>query len=134
MTNQALADLEALRSVVRAINDRWRAKDYDRIGDLLAEEAVIAPPGFDQRVRGRNAYVQSYRDYDQAANTSEFWVGDPQIDLAGDVAVVISPFRVVYEIQSVRHREKGFDILVFSRSRGVWKVVWRTMQVEPTAE
>lgn len=134
MVNQSSTDHEAIRRAVREINEHWRGKRYDGIGAFLAEEAVIAPPGFGPRVCGRGAYVQSYRDYDEAATTLEFSASDPDVDVVGDVAVAVCPFRVVYQVQGTIHREHGYDILVFSRLRGEWKVVWRTMQITPEGE
>jgi len=109
------------------------SKRYAEIGELLSEDAVIAPPGFDGRIRGREAYVESYRAYDQAATTHEFSPGEPEIDIVGDVAVSVCPFSIVYELDGKTYREKGREVLVFSRSAGEWKVVWRTMQVESSA-
>lgn len=127
-------DADALRAIVRAINDRWRGGRYDEIGDLLDQAVVVAPPGFTTRVRGRGAYVQAYRDYDAAATTLEFSAGEPQIDLAVDTAVAVCPFDVTYELNGKRYHERGHDILVFSRTSGEWKVVWRTMQSAPVEE
>jgi ketosteroid isomerase-like protein len=123
-------DHETVRGVVREINEHWRNKRYERIGELLADDVVIAPSGSGDRVQGRSAYVQSYRDYDQAARTLEFHPGDPRIDVVGDVAVAVCPFDIAYEIEGKTHREHGRDVLVMSRSDGSWKVVWRTMQTE----
>jgi ketosteroid isomerase-like protein len=131
MANQEQTDVEAIKGAVRAINEHWQLKQYDRIGDFLAAEAVVAPPGLAHRIRGRGAYAQSYRDYDQAATTLEFSAGEPDVDVIGDVAVAVCPFHIVYEVQGARHDERGHDILVFSRSSGKWLVVWRTMLVEP---
>ena len=128
------ADAAALRASVLAINDRWRSRRYDEIGDLLAQAVVLAPPGFGTRVRGRGAYVQSYRDYDAAARTLEFSAGEPQIDLAGDTAVAVCPFDVTYELDGTRYHDRGHDILVFSRMGGEWKVVWRSMQAAPVEQ
>ncbi len=68
MLKQRSDDEEAIRNAVREINDHWRAGEYDRIAPRVAG----APPGFDRRVRGRDAYVQSYRDYDQGVRTLDF--------------------------------------------------------------
>lgn len=130
-TSREGADREAVRRAVGEINALWRAKRYDEIGGLLAEDVVIAPPGRSERVRGREAYVQSYRDYDAAATTLEFSSGEPQIDLIGDTAVAVCPFAITYELQGQRYRERGHDLLVFAREGGRWLVVWRTMQAEP---
>jgi ketosteroid isomerase-like protein len=135
MTNSSAShvdrDREAVRRIVGDINDHWRAKRYDQIGDQLAEGVVVAPPGTDARVRGRDAYVQSYRDYDAAATTLEFLAAEPQVDVIGDVAIARCPFDVTYVLKENTYRERGHDILVFSRSTGDWKVVWRTMHIEP---
>jgi ketosteroid isomerase-like protein len=125
---------EAVRRVVQRINELWLSRDYSQIGELIAENAVIAQPGSNGRIRGREAYVQSYRDYDHAATTQEFSPGEPQVDVIGDVAVAICPFRIVYDLQGKTYREKGNDILVLSRSTGEWQVVWRSLEAQPMEE
>ncbi len=130
MNNRGSSDEEAIRRIVRQINELWLSKRYAAIGELLSEHAVIAPPGFDGRTRGREAYVQSYRAYDQAATTHEFAPDEPEIDIVGDVAVAVCPYLVVYELAGKTYRERGRDVLVFCRSAGEWRVVWRTMQTE----
>jgi uncharacterized protein YciI/ketosteroid isomerase-like protein len=128
------ADRETVSAIVRRINDHWRQRRYDKIGELLADEVVLAAPGFGHRVTGPEAYVKSYRDYDAAARTLEFSAGEPQVDLAGDTAVAVCPFDVTYELDGVTYHERGHDILAFNRSDGTWKVVWRTMQSAPVTD
>jgi ketosteroid isomerase-like protein len=127
-------DRDAIKAIIRDINDHWRAKRYERIGELLAADVVMAAPGFGHRISGRDAYVQSYRDYDAAATTLAFSAGEPQIDVAGNTAVAVCPFDVTYELAGQTYHERGHDILAFSRSDGEWKVVWRTMQAAPMQE
>lgn len=83
-----------VRDVVERIHELWQAKRYDEIGALLADDVVIAPPGAADRVRGRDAYVQSYRDYDAAAKTLAFERAEAEIDVVGDTAVAICRFAV----------------------------------------
>lgn len=134
MSNQESSDEQSIRRVIRRINELWLDKRYDDMEALISEHAVIAPPGYEGRVRGREAYIQSYRDYDQAATKHEFTPGEPQIDIMGDVAVAIYPFRVVYELEGKTYLEAGRDVLVLARTAGKWQVVWRTMQTEPTPQ
>jgi len=126
MVSQSSQGIEDVKASVRAISEYWRATQYERLGPLLPDDVVIAPPGFGPRIRGRNAYVRSHRDYDQAASTLEFSADDSRVDVVGEVAVGVSPFRVLYEAEGVRQHEQGREILVFSRSQGKWRVVWRT--------
>ena len=134
MVKNSSLEIEAIKGIIHAINEHWKLKDYEGIGAFLAEDVVIAPPGSDERIHGRAAYVQSYRDYDQSAETLEYLPSDPKVDLVGNSAVAVCPFEVVYKLQGTRHHEKGKNILVFSLFHGRWKVVWRTMQVEAATE
>jgi ketosteroid isomerase-like protein len=124
-------DADAIAAIVRHINESWRARRYDDIGTHLADDVVLAPPGSSMRMVGREAYVQSYRDYDTAAVTGTFTPDDPQIDVIGDVAVATCPFFIVYRLEGVTYRERGRDLLVFDRRPTGWRVVWRSMHTEP---
>ncbi len=123
-------DKNAILGIVNKINESWLGKQYDEIGTCLADDVVIAPPGSDKRIRGRDAYVQSYRDYDTVAKTDQFLAEEPQIDIVRDTAVVISPFFVTYEMKGTTYQERGRDILILARQGTEWRVVWRTMQSE----
>ena len=127
-------EIEAIKDIVHAINECWRLKDYEGIGSYLADDVIVAPPQSDKRIHGRAAYVQSYRDYDQTAETLEYLPGNRKVDLIGDTAIAICPFEVVYKLQSAKHHEQGQNILVFRFSQGSWKIVWRTMKVETIPE
>ena len=95
---------EAIRRVIQQINEDWSSKRYAEIGEHLAEQVVIAPPGLQERIRGREAYVQSYLEYDRAATTREFSPGEPEVDVIGEVAVSTYPFLVVYELEGKTSR------------------------------
>jgi hypothetical protein len=123
--------MEDLKILIKSINDYWLAKEYDKIGVFLSDDVVIRLPGGNDPIRGNDAYIQSYRDYDQMAKTHAFSAEEPVIDLMGDVAVATCPFSVVYEIEGQVYREKGHEHLVFSRSGKQWLIVWRTMVTTP---
>lgn len=127
-------ETDAIKGIVQAINECWRLKDYEGIGSYLADDVVVSPLQSDKLIRGRVAYLQSYRDYDQTAETLEYLPGDPRVDLIGDTAVAVCPFEVVYKLQGSKHHEQGQNILVFRFSQGSWKIVWRTMMVEAIPE
>jgi ketosteroid isomerase-like protein len=124
------ADKKTIQEVLRKLIDCWHQKQYDRMGAYIADEVIIVPPGSSERVRGREAYIQSYRDYDTAAHTTEFLPGEPQIDLFGDVAVVLFPFFIAYELNGISHREHGKEALLFKRAADSWQILWRTMESE----
>jgi ketosteroid isomerase-like protein len=126
-----MADSDAIADLIERVNEAWRGKRYDDIGTLVDNDVVIAPPGTPDRIRGRDAYVQSYRDYDAAARTIEFTPEPPLVDVIGSIAVAICPFRVVYELGETVFREAGRDLLVFVRKTDGWRIVWRSMVTDP---
>jgi len=123
---------KVIRHVIQQINNLWMNKKYNEMSDLLSEDVVIALPGFEGRIQGKKAYIQSYRDYDKSAITHEFSSSEPDIDIMGDTAVAIYTFYVRYELNGKSYRENGRDLLVFSLSSGKWCVVWRTVLSEST--
>ncbi len=131
MNSSLESDKKAIQDVLKKINESWLQKNYDMLGSFLADDVVMVPPGSSDRIRGREAYVQSYRDYDAVAQTTEFLSGEPQIDLFGDIAVVLLPFFVAYDLQGAVYNEHGKEALVLSRSSGNWQILWRTMETEP---
>jgi ketosteroid isomerase-like protein len=134
MSSKALTqDQSEIARIIQRINDSWLSKSYDEIGNHLADGVILAPPGSANRIRGRQAYVQSYRDYDSAAKTHSFQPSEPVIDVIGDIAIAVTPFSITYEMQGVIHNEKGEELLVFSRDSGNWRIIWRSMRSDPAS-
>lgn len=121
---------EDILQVVNKINESWLSKNYDEIGKCLDDKVVMAPPGSSKRIKGKDAYIQSYRDYDTVAKTHSLEPEEPQIDIIGDTAVVIHPFSVTYEMKGEVYQERGSDFLILKRQDIGWRVIWRTMQSE----
>jgi len=130
MQDEVSLDKTAIRDIIHQINDLWLNKKYDEIGKFLSQDVVIAPPGFKERITGRDAYVQSYREYDQSAQTQKFMPDEPQIDIIDETAIALCPFFIKYELNGETYQEYGRDIIVLSRSSGEWRIVWRAMQSE----
>jgi uncharacterized protein (TIGR02246 family) len=126
-----MKEVHEIREIVRTINEAWRAGDYDAIGQYVAEHVVMAPPGFEGRVLGRQAYVASFRQFAEVAVTHDFTTGVPQVDVIGFTAVAVCPFAITYELEGRKFREEGSDILVFALAEAGWRIVWRTLVSEP---
>jgi uncharacterized protein (TIGR02246 family) len=126
-----MEDIRAIRDIVTAINTAWTTGDFEAIGRHVAEHVVMAPPGLDGRVLGRDAYVASFRQFAEVARTRMFSPEVPRVDVIGNTAVATCPFTIAYDLEGATYREKGADILVFARTVGGWQVVWRTVMSEP---
>ena len=65
-------EIDAIKGIVQAIIECWSLKDFDGIGSYLSVYVVVAPTQSDERIRGRAAYLQSYREYDKMAETLKY--------------------------------------------------------------
>ena len=120
-----------IREVVRGITAAWRE---GRIGDLhrfYRPDVVFVQPGFSARLEGRDACVDSYREFLSVAVVHDYAEEEPAIDVLGDAAVVNTRYEVDYELEAARHRETGHDVLVLVRDESGWRVAWRTLVPGP---
>ena len=122
--------MNELRDLVRRINDAWQSARWDELREYFHPDAVLAQPGFARRTVGREAVIDSYRDFARDATLHSFTAGEVHIDHAGDSAVTTTPWTMDYEHDGQRVEEHGWDLLVFARREGRWVVVWRTVVVE----
>jgi hypothetical protein len=121
---------EEIRSLVARINDAWsqgRPSDLDQYFD---EHMVIRGPAFEEMGRGRQACVQSYVDFLNAAKVHRFKVSEPTVDLHGDTAVAAYLWEMTYEMDGQTFTESGHDLFVFSHTSGAWLAIWRAMLVK----
>ena len=128
-----MEDIKEIREIVSSINEAWVVGNYDAIAPHVADHVVMAPPGDDGRVLGRDAYVASFRQFAEIATVKSFVPATPRVDVIGNTAVAVCPFEIEYEMEGETYREKGTDLLVFARPLGQWKIVWRTVTSEPQA-
>ena len=81
-----MEDVKEIRGIVGAINEAWVAGRYEAIGPHVADHVVMAPPGEDSRVMGRDAYVASFRQFAEIAVVKEFVPATPRVDVIGNTA------------------------------------------------
>jgi len=116
-----------LRERVLALNAAWRERRFDDLRAYFDPEVVIAAPGFGAHVKGRDAVVESYREFAENATIDVFDLSEPAIDIWGDTAVVTAPYSITYSMHGRTYREHGHDLLVFRRTAGEWLILWRTL-------
>lgn len=92
---------------------------------------VTVAPGFAMRGEGREACVQSYRDFMSAAKVIRYRESAPVIDVFGDTGVSTFRWEMTWEMQGQTHDESGHDLFVFARQDGRWLAAWRTLLVQP---
>jgi uncharacterized protein (TIGR02246 family) len=115
---------------VQKINRAWRTGEISDVGELFHPDAVIVHPGFEGRTEGREACLQSYRDFAAQATVRRLDEYDPQVDVTGDTAVISYGFQIDYEMDGETYADAGRDVFVLTRAGGRWQAIWRTLVMD----
>jgi uncharacterized protein (TIGR02246 family) len=128
------SDEEAVRDLIARVNHAWLAKDFAGLGDCFSQSAVMVGPGFEVLGRGRDFFVQSYRDFAQSAAVIHYSETDPLLEIVEDVAICVYGWTMSYEREGVASTERGTDQFVLCRAGADWQVLWRCIRFEPAGE
>jgi uncharacterized protein (TIGR02246 family) len=125
---------EEIRHLVKSINDAWVAGHLEELESYFHQDMVIAQPGSGARGTGRQACVDSYREFTSHAIVGELKESNHHIDIWGDTAVVSYRFELDYQMSGQEHHDSGVDLFVFARKNGRWLAVWRAILPLPGEE
>jgi ketosteroid isomerase-like protein len=121
------ADREQIRGILSDINRAWLDGNTDVLERHFHDDMVIAQPGFGIMGEGRDACVDSYKDFADSASVSDLKESEHIVLVWGDTAVASYKFEIEFEMDGKARREAGYDLFVFARQAGRWLAVWRTV-------
>jgi uncharacterized protein (TIGR02246 family) len=128
------AEAQDIWQAIVASNAAWTSGNPRGVAPLYAEDVVMVTPGISGRVVGRDAMVDGYVEYCNQARTHSFKELEHDVDVRGDVAVATYRFAVRYEIGGHVFDDIGQEILVLSRTKDRWLVIWRTQMTLESRE
>ena len=118
---------EEIWQIVEEINDSWLSGRPENLDNYFHNQIVFVAPGFSQRIEGRGACVDSFRDFCANARVRDFKPADPAIDIYEGTAIVTYSFKVEYDLNNETFEEGGRDVWVFIRREDKWVATWRTI-------
>lgn len=118
---------EEIERIVRAINVAWVHGDAGDMAAYLDEQMVIVHPGFQERLVGREACIESYREFASQATIHSYDESEVTVDVRGETAIASYRYETVYEMDGETYHDVGHDLFVFLRGDGSWRAVWRTL-------
>ena len=121
------AEASKIRTLLTALNEGWLAGDLEAVAALFHENVVIVSPGFRARVAGREACLDSYRQFLVAAKVRASSFSEPIVDVWGATALASYEYDLTYEMGSELHDDRGRDVWVLAREGESWTLVWRTI-------
>lgn len=124
----------AARDLITTLNQAWQAGDMATVSTTYHPDAVLLPPDLGPVIRGRDAIVETYAEFNNAANLRHFEVTDTQIfDFESSHAVHLK-FTLAYEFEGTILEDEGLDIYLTSPYAGRLTVVWRQQVVLASRE
>jgi ketosteroid isomerase-like protein len=124
-------DTQAIRRLLSRISEAWLRGDASNLNEYFHDRMMIKGPDLQELGAGREACVKSYEDFILQTSILEYEESDPEIDLYGDTAVVVCPWKINFEMKGQKHREQGRDLLVLVRREHGWLVAWRAVFPQP---
>ncbi len=124
-------DREEIAQILKDINRAWTGGKADELRRYFHEDMIIAQPGFGIRGEGRNACIDSYREFAGMASILDLKESQQVVLVWGDTAVASYKFEIEYELDGQAHQDAGYDLFVFTRLDGSWLAVWRTILPVP---
>ena len=120
--------LTEVSNALRRLSDSWRNRRYDELRDCFHDSAVMTPPGLSGRVVGREAIVESYREFMDRSTLDSYVEAPPTLEVFENTAIVHYRWKMVWTSGGKQDRASGHDLFIFERAEsGRWKAVWRTM-------
>lgn len=117
-----------IENLVNRMNDDWLNDRIENLDQYFHKQVVLLQPGTHKQITGREEIIDSYREFAEEAEVSDFRIKDFRIDVFEDTAVALYTFRIKYRIESTNYDETGLEILVFNRHNDKWLIVWRNQQ------
>lgn len=123
-----------IKQFIRDMNAAWLEGRIDDLDSYFAKNVVLVPPGSQDRIVGREAMVESFRQYAEQATTHDFEETALLVDVMGTIAVATLQFRIHYEFEGHEYKEVGQEILILTRTEQGWQILWRTQIPGETKE
>jgi ketosteroid isomerase-like protein len=125
-------DVENLCKALEAINSAWLSADVSALFHLFHDDMAIVGPGYQHFARGRDACVESYREFASNAKVLAYKASDPAIQVWADTAVCSYSWSMTWQRTEEAVSDVGTDQFVFARVNGRWLAVYRLVLFRPS--
>lgn len=125
LQESTLPQTREIESLVERLNDSWLNDKLENMDMFFHKQVVMLQPGTNKKVIGREALIDSYREFVESSEVSDFRTKDLAIDVFEDTAVVFYTFRIKYRVETTNYDEEGSEILILHRHNERWLIVWR---------
>src|SRR5437868_285870 len=116
-----------VRQTLDRMNAAWLEGRFDELSECVDENIVMKGPGLKEQVRGRSAFVQSYRAFMSSSQVVEYHESNHTVDEWPLTAVAAYNWSMVWTHNGKQESGSGQDLFLFERRGTDWIAVLRLM-------
>lgn len=120
------SQVKEIEHLVEHLNDAWLNDKIENMDMFFHKQVVMIEPGTNNKMVGREEMIESYREFAESADVTDFKINDLFIDVFETTAVAHYTFRIKYTVETTNYDESGTETLVFHRHNDRWQIIWRT--------
>jgi hypothetical protein len=124
-------DSQEIWHTLRALNIAWTKGNPDDLKRYFHPDMVAITATDRLRLTGRDACIQSWKDFAAAATIHHWAETDPLISVYGGAAVVTYYFDMSFDMNGRRIQSAGRDMFMFVREDGRWLAVANQFSLYP---
>ena len=117
--------MKAIETLINHFNKAWTEGQLDILPSILHNEVVFVAPDLKHEIQGKEACIQTIRDYLSMAVTHSFIVTHKKINCWEDTAAAILEYEIDYELNDTRYKESGIETWMLAKEENDWKLLWR---------
>ena len=125
--------MSEIRRLLAAINAAWKNNRIETLADLFHERMTIAGPDHSTYAVGRDACIETYREFAANVSVLAYRESAPVIEVWGDTAIAHYGWTMTYRRGPTTSTETGTDHFVLGRAAGAWRVLHRMLLAAPVA-
>ena len=119
--------MNEVRQALDSLNHAWRTRRFDIFDQLFDDDIVMKGPGLKELARGRGPVVQSYVDFMQKSDVTDYTESNHFVHSWGHTAIAGFDWSMTWVQNGKTDQGSGQDMFVFERRRDRWIAVLRVM-------
>lgn len=132
MNTTKASHAKEVEGIIKQLNHCWINKKFEDMEPLFHREVVMHQTGDEDDIVGREQMIESYWEFMESAEVTDFKIADESIHVFDETAVAYYTFHIQYTVETTKYDESGAEILVLQKHDGRWKIVWRTQLFSPS--
>lgn len=119
--------MDDIRQALDDLNQAWRTRRFDALEQFFDEDVVMKGPGLKELARGKGRIVQSYVDFMQKSDVTEYAESNHFVHRWGHTAAAGFDWSMTWVQNGKTDSGSGQDMFVFERRKDRWVVILRIM-------